>query len=174
MKNFSILFIVLVITLNFSANAQSVTNELSNNVSVERVDFAQKAVTMEIGSSLSLVDQLNIFPENANDYTTHWFCDNIAVASVDNDGTLCANAAGEANITVVCDGKMSVLHLCVLAPAAVEELEAETLYIDECDVVYNIWGQQVDPSYTGIVILRDGRKVVLRRKPVKKDEEKKY
>ncbi|MCF0204425.1 MAG: Ig-like domain-containing protein [Muribaculaceae bacterium] len=116
------------------------------------------------GSIVNLEEVVSINPEDATDNFLTWSSDNEDVATVDENGNVTGVGEGTANITVTVGNKTATLPVVVTDPSGVEELDVDVLYLDENEVVYNILGQQVTSKHKGIVILRDGRKVVIRRK----------
>ena len=97
-----------------------------NDVSVTGVRLNSNTLTLTVGETERLIAA--VLPENATNQNVTWSSDNIAVATVDAQGTVRAVSAGTATITVTADGgKTTTATVTVKVPVTGVTLAPTTL-----------------------------------------------
>lgn len=88
----------------------TVSESSAPNVSVKGISISPASATLEIGVTKKL--SATVAPANATDKSVSWASDNTAVATVAQDGTVTAKAAGTANITATANDGSGVRGVC--------------------------------------------------------------
>ena len=134
---------------------------------IQSVSLDKATASVEAGSDVTLA--VSKTPATAADaISTTWTSSNTSVATVDAAGKVTAVAAGEAIITVNCDGYTASCVVTVTAPAGEpRDITTGVLTKDEMDILAayvpaepSVWWKYAEPAYTeaGISVACFGNK----------------